>query len=166
MSKKSSKHSSGAPTAAVTALIESGYEYTLHPFEHEDTQNFGAEAAAALGHSADRVFKTLMITHDDDYALAVVPVSGSLAVKKAAAALGWKSASLAPPAVAEKRSGYVLGGMSPLGQKNPVRVVVDASAREHPTVFVSGGKRGLDVELAPDDLVAAARGDFADIAAQ
>lgn len=125
---------------------------------------FGAEAAAKLGRDPDQVYKTLMITHDGQFALGVVPVAGKLDMKAAAAAMGWKSASMADPAVAQKRTGYVVGGISPLGQKTPVTVLLDSGAQAFETVLVSGGKRGFDVELAPADLLSVTGGRYAPIA--
>ena len=161
MAKKKKQH--GA-TAAVRALTEAGVAFTELPYEHEEGAGFGAEAAAKLGRDPGQVYKTLMITHDGEFALGVVPVAGKLDMKAAAAAMGWKSASMADPAVAQKRSGYVVGGISPLGQKTPVTVLLDDGARAFETVLVSGGKRGFDVELAPADLLAVTGGRYAPIA--
>ncbi len=161
MAKKKQQHGS---TAAVRALTEAGVAFTELPYEHEEGAGFGAEAAAKLGRDPDQVYKTLMITHDGQFALGVVPVVGKLDMKAAAAAMGWKSASMADPAVAQKRSGYVVGGISPLGQKTPVTVLLDSGAQAFETVLVSGGKRGFDVELAPADLLSVTGGRYAPIA--
>lgn len=161
MAKKKQQHRS---TAAVRALTEAGVAFTELPYEHEEGAGFGAEAAAKLGRDPDQVYKTLMITHDGQFALGVVPVAGKLDMKAAAAAMGWKSASMADPAVAQKRSGYVVGGISPLGQKTPVTVLLDSGAQAFETVLVSGGKRGFDVELAPADLLSVTGGRYAPIA--
>ena len=161
MAKKKQQH--GA-TAAVRALTEAGVAFTELPYEHEEGAGFGAEAAAKLGRDPGQVYKTLMITHDGQFVLGVVPVAGKLDMKAAAAAMGWKSASMADPAVAQKRSGYVVGGISPLGQKTPVTVLLDSGAQAFETVLVSGGKRGFDVELAPADLLAVTGGRYAPIA--
>lgn len=161
MAKKKQQHGS---TAAVRALTEAGVAFTELPYEHEEGAGFGAEAAAKLGRDPDQVYKTLMITHDGQFALGVVPVAGKLDMKAAAAAMGWKSASMADPAVAQKRSGYVVGGISPLGQKTPVTVLLDSGAQAFETVLVSGGKRGFDVELAPADLLSVTGGHYAPIA--
>lgn len=160
MAKKKQQHGS---TAAVRALTEAGVAFTELPYEHEEGAGFGAEAAAKLGRDPDQVYKTLMITHDGQFALGVVPVAGKLDMKAAAAAMGWKSASMADPAVAQKRSGYVVGGISPLGQKTPVTVLLDSGAQAFETVLVSGGKRGFDVELAPADLLSVTGGRYAPI---
>lgn len=111
------------------------------------------EAAEALGIAPEKVFKTLMVEVEGRLAVGVVPVSGNLDLKAFAAALGAKKASMADPAAAERRTGYVLGGISPLGQRQPSATVVDVSALDLGTMLVSGGKRGLDVELAPADLI-------------
>ncbi|WP_270238284.1 Cys-tRNA(Pro) deacylase [Rothia kristinae] len=161
MAKKKQQHGS---TAAVRALTEAGVAFTELPYEHEEGAGFGAEAAAKLGRDPDQVYKTLMITHDGQFALGVVPVAGKLDMKAAAAAMGWKSASMADPAVAQKRTGYVVGGISPLGQKTPVTVLLDSGAQAFETVLVSGGKRGFDVELAPADLLSVTGGRYAPIA--
>lgn len=161
MAKKKQQHGS---TAGVRALTEAGVAFTELPYEHEEGAGFGAEAAAKLGRDPDQVYKTLMITHDGQFALGVVPVAGKLDMKAAAAAMGWKSASMADPAVAQKRSGYVVGGISPLGQKTPVTVLLDSGAQAFETVLVSGGKRGFDVELAPADLLSVTGGRYAPIA--
>ena len=161
MAKKKQQHGS---TAAVRALTEAGVAFTELPYEHEEGAGFGAEAAAKLGRDPDQVYKTLMITHDGQFALGVVSVAGKLDMKAAAAAMGWKSASMADPAVAQKRSGYVVGGISPLGQKTPVTVLLDSGAQAFETVLVSGGKRGFDVELAPADLLSVTGGRYAPIA--
>src|SRR5699024_1188340 len=113
--------------------------------------------ADVLGLDPARVFKTLMIDLDGELAVAVVPVSGSLDLKRAAAALGAKKAQMADAATAQRATGYVLGGISPFGQKRAHRTVIDQSALDHPTVFVSGGRRGLDLEVSPADLVAQTR---------
>jgi Cys-tRNA(Pro)/Cys-tRNA(Cys) deacylase len=133
----------------------------VHAFEAGDRSregrdrsgSFGAEAAAALGVEVERVFKTLVADVDGRLWVAVVPVSAQLDLKALAAAAGGKRAELAEPGAAERATGYVVGGISPLGQRKRLPTVVDASALEHATVFVSGGRRGLDVELAGADLV-------------
>lgn len=99
------------------------------------------------------MFKTLVVSVDGQLAVAVVPVANRLDLKAIAAALGGKKATLAQPALAEKRTGYVVGGISPVGQKTSLRTVVDETALEHPSIFVSGGRRGFDIEVAPADLV-------------
>jgi len=115
--------------------------------------SIGEEAAQALGVAADRVFKTLVAEVDGQLWVAVVPVPAQLDLKALAAAAGGKRAALAQSAAAERATGYVVGGISPLGQRRSLPTAVDASALAHPTVYVSGGRRGMDVELAPADLV-------------
>lgn len=153
-------------TPATVALTRAKVAFTLHPYEHDPrAEGYGDEAAAALGVDRARIFKTLIATVDGKPACAVVPVAAQLSVKAFAAALGGKRAELADPAAAARLTGYVLGGISPFGQKTRLRVVVDSSAASLPTVFVSAGKRGLQVELAPADLLRVAQATTADIAA-
>ncbi|MFD7728995.1 Cys-tRNA(Pro) deacylase [Kitasatospora phosalacinea] len=150
MAKK--KTTGGTP--ATVALDTAGVPFTVHEYAHDPAAaSYGAEAAQAMGVSPDRVFKTLLAEADGALAVAVVPVSGQLDLKALAAALGTKRATMADPAAAERSTGYVVGGISPLGQRRKLRTVVDSGALAHPTVFVSAGKRGTEVELAPADLV-------------
>ncbi|MFE7565779.1 Cys-tRNA(Pro) deacylase [Streptomyces sp. NPDC057539] len=152
MAKKSKKQQSGG-TPATVALTAAGTPYTLHAYEHDPASpSYGEEAAEALGVSPDRVFKTLVADVDGELAVAVVPVAGSLDLKALAAAVGGKRASMADPVTAERTTGYVRGGISPLGQRKRLRTVVDASAEAHATICVSAGRRGLEVELSPADL--------------
>jgi Cys-tRNA(Pro)/Cys-tRNA(Cys) deacylase len=148
----------GKGTPATLALARAGVAHTLHPYEHDAAArsfgSFGEEAAAALGVPTSRVFKTLLADVDGRLVVAVVPVAGSLDVKALAEAVGGKRAVMADPATAQRSTGYVVGGISPIGQRRALPTVVDTSAFEHPTIFVSGGRRGLDVELAASDLVA------------
>lgn len=155
----------GQRTPATALLARAGVPHTLHPYEHDPRAgSYGAEAAAALGVPPGRLFKTLVAAVDGRLAVGVVPVSGSLDLKALAAALGGKKAALAEPAAAERATGYVTGGISPLGHRTRLPVVVDASAQEWETVFVSAGRRGLQVELAPAELVRAAGATVAAIA--
>ncbi|QDG66628.1 Cys-tRNA(Pro) deacylase [Pseudarthrobacter sp. NIBRBAC000502772] len=150
MGRKSS--SNGTPATA--ALAAAGVPFVLHPYAHDPSAaSYGTEAAEALGIAPEKVFKTLMVEVEGRLAVGVVPVSGNLDLKAFAAALGAKKASMADPAAAERRTGYVLGGISPLGQRQTSPTVVDSSALNLGTMLVSGGKRGLDVELAPADLI-------------
>ncbi|MYZ37760.1 MULTISPECIES: Cys-tRNA(Pro) deacylase [unclassified Streptomyces] len=152
MAKKSKKQQSGG-TPATVALTAAGTAYTLHAYEHDPASaSYGEEAAEALGVSPDRVFKTLVADVDGELTVAVVPVAGSLDLKALAAAVGGKRAAMADPAAAERTTGYVRGGISPLGQRKRLRTVLDASAESHPTICVSAGRRGLEVELSPKDL--------------
>ncbi len=128
--------------------------FTLHPYEHAvGAPSYGGEAADALGLSPDEVFKTLVARVDGRLVTAVVPVSGTLDLKALAAALAGKKAAMAEPADAERATGYVVGGISPLGQRSRLPVVVDESALARDAVYVSAGRRGLQVRLAPADLV-------------
>ncbi|SDH30063.1 Cys-tRNA(Pro)/Cys-tRNA(Cys) deacylase [Leifsonia sp. 98AMF] len=154
-----------AGTPATVALTAAGIPFTAHPYEHDPAApSFGLEAAEALGVEPDRVFKTLLADTDLGLVVGVVPVTGMLDLKALAAAVGAKRATMADPAVAERRTGYVVGGISPIGQKTRHSTVVDETAQLFDTVFVSGGKRGFDVELSPDDLLRATDGTFGAIA--
>jgi Cys-tRNA(Pro)/Cys-tRNA(Cys) deacylase len=145
---------SGA-TAAIRVLERAGVPYVLHPYDHDPrAESFGLEAARALGVDGSRVFKTLLADVDGALVVAVVPVSGWLDLKALARASGARKAAMADPAAAERATGYVVGGISPLGQKRDHRTVLDLSVLDHATVLVSAGRRGLDVELAPSDLMA------------
>ena len=154
-----------AGTPATVALTAAGIPFTAHPYEHDPAApSFGLEAAEALGVEPDRVFKTLLADTDLGLVVGVVPVTGMLDLKALAAAVGAKRATMADPAVAERRTGYVVGGISPIGQKTRHTTVVDETAQLFDTVFVSGGKRGFDVELSPADLLRAIDGTFGAIA--
>ncbi len=143
-----------AVTPAVVTLDAAGIAYTIHEYERgDDLRDFGREAAVALGLDHDQVFKTLVVVADDELAVAVVPVSCQLSMKRVAAALGAKKAVMCDPARAERSSGYIVGGISPIGQRKPLRTVVDESAELFDVVYVSGGKRGMDIGLAPSDMV-------------
>ena len=144
-----------AATPAVRALERARVVHTLHPYdpEHPSDQGHGEAAVAALGADPRQVFKTLVARVDGVLTVAVVPVAGTLDLKALAAATGGRKAVMADPADAERTTGYVLGGISPLGQKRALPTVVDDSALDFPTVMVSAGKRGLQVELPPAELV-------------
>lgn len=130
-------------------------EYERHLSGDGELRDFGREAAEALGLSADEVFKTLVVVSEsDELIVAVLPVSCQLSMKLVAVAAGVKRVSMCDPAVAERSSGYVVGGISPLGQRRRLRTVVDESAELFDVVYVSGGRRGLDIGLAPTDLIA------------
>lgn len=142
----------GTPATAV--LTRQQIAHTLHTYRHDPrADGYGVEAATTLGVEPARVFKTLVAAVDERLVCAVVPVTGRLDLKALAAASGGKRAAMADPAAAQRATGYVLGGISPLGQKTRLPVVVDASALGFVTVFVSAGRRGLQVELAPADLI-------------
>ncbi|MFD4541489.1 Cys-tRNA(Pro) deacylase [Streptomyces bauhiniae] len=152
MAKKSKKQQAGG-TPATVALTAAGVDHTVHSYAHDPAHpSYGEEAAEAMGVSPDRVFKTLVADVDGTLTVAVVPVSGTLDLKALAAAVGGKRAAMADPALAERTTGYVRGGISPLGQRKKLPTVLDESAGAHPTIRVSAGRRGLEVELAPADL--------------
>jgi Cys-tRNA(Pro)/Cys-tRNA(Cys) deacylase len=154
-----------AATPAVKALEKAGVAHTLHPYDHEHSSDVGHGEAAVAALDADprQVFKTLVARVDGVLTVAVVPVSGTLDLKALAAAAGARRAAMADPADAERATGYVVGGISPLGQRKALPTVVDDSALDFATVMVSAGKRGLQVELAPADLVRLTRGRTAPI---
>ena len=155
---------SGGGTPALSLLNRVGVEHTVSTYEHDPAAtNFGMEAAQALGLDPATVFKTLLALVDDRPVVAIVPVSGMLDLKALAAARGGKKARMMEVPVAERLTGYVVGGISPLGQRIVSPTVLDASAMEHPAIYVSGGRRGLDIGLAPADLVALISADVANI---
>ena len=155
----------GRGTRATDLLARLKIAYTVHSYEHDPRGGaYGLEAAAALGVPPERVFKTLIAEVDERLTVAVVPVVGSLDLKALAGATGGKKARMADPAAAERATGYVTGGISPLGQRRRLPVVVDASAEEFATVLCSAGRRGLQIELAPADLIRAAGAKVAKIA--
>lgn len=144
----------GQGTPATALLAREGVEHRLHPYTVDvDTPDYGGAVAAALGVAPERVFKTLVTEVDGALIVAVVPVTGDLDLKALATAAGGKRAVLADRALAERATGYVRGGISPLGQRKRLPMVIDASAANLTSVFVSGGRRGLQVELAPADLI-------------
>ena len=154
-----------AGTPATVALARAGVAFTDHAYEHDPrAAAYGLEAAEKLGIDPDRVFKTLLANVDGALAVGIVPVAQQLDLKALAQALGGKRAEMADPAVAERKTGYVVGGISPIGQKTALPTVLDESAILCETILVSGGRRGLDLELAPDDLLAVTAGRYAPIA--
>lgn len=158
------KAATGA-TPATVALAKLGIVFELRGYQHDPANtDFGQEAAEALGLPAERVFKTLLAEADGRLVVGVVPVSGMLDLKALAQAVGARRAVMADPALAERKTGYVVGGISPVGQRTELPTVIDSSAHDFGTVLVSGGRRGLDIELAPNDLLLATAGTFAPIA--
>ena len=158
MSRAGRAQRAAGGTPATQALAAAGVAHELRAYEHDPRArerglSFGMEAAQALGLDPKQVFKTLLADVDGRLTVAVVPVDRNLDLKALAAAVGGKRAEMADPAAAERATGYVVGGISPLGQRRRLRTVVDASALAWGTVLVSAGRRGLDVELAPADLV-------------
>ncbi|TDC29081.1 Cys-tRNA(Pro) deacylase [Micromonospora sp. 15K316] len=145
----------GQGTPATALLAKRKVAHSTHPYDvSPDTPNYGALVAAALGVPPERVFKTLVTVVDGGLAVAVVPVTGELDLKALAAAVGGKRATLADRAAAERATGYVRGGISPLGQRKRLPTVLDSSALDFPTIYVSAGRRGLQLQLTPADLVA------------
>lgn len=143
-----------AATPALAVLEAAGVPFTVHPYEHDPrAASFGLEAAEALGLDPARVYKTLLVEADGALAVGIVPVAGSLDLKALGRALGARKVHMADVARAERETGYVAGGISPFGQKRPHETVVDETATAWETVFVSAGRRGLDVEVAPEDLL-------------
>ncbi|HEV2797179.1 MAG TPA: Cys-tRNA(Pro) deacylase [Nocardioides sp.] len=150
---KKTRSSGGTP--ATVALTAAGIAFEVRSYEHDPrAASYGTEAAEALGVDPARVFKTLLASLDGRLVVGIVPVTGQLDLKALARALGGSKAVMAEVAAAERATGYVAGGISPVGQKRAHPTVLDASALEHDTVLVSGGRRGFDLELAPADLVA------------
>jgi Cys-tRNA(Pro)/Cys-tRNA(Cys) deacylase len=164
---------SGRSTPATVALQRAKVAHTVHEYEHDPRHpSYGLEAAEHLGVDAARIHKTLVVSLDDGagararLGVAVVPVESKLDLKSCAAALGAKRAEMADVSMAERTTGYVAGGISPVGQKKSLPTVIDADAEGFATVFVSGGRRGLDIELAPADLLAVTNGVFARVASR
>lgn len=147
-------------TPAVVLLEERGIAFEVHEYERGDElRDFGREAADALGLDSDQVFKTLLVDTDGgdarrDPVVVVVPVSGMVSMKLVAAAVGAKKASMCDPEIAERITGYVVGGISPLGQRTQLRTVLDETVELLDTMYVSGGRRGMDISLSPIDLIA------------
>jgi len=158
--------SQGGPgTPATVALTAAGIPFTPRAYAHDASVTaYGLEAAAALGVEPERVFKTLLAEADGRLVVGVVPVSSLLDLKALAGVVGAKRAAMAAPELAERKTGYVVGGISPIGQKTALPTVVDETALLWETVLVSGGRRGFDLELAPGDLLRATGGVLGDIA--
>lgn len=154
-------------TPAIDLLLKTKTAHRIHQYEHDpSSESYGLEAAEKLAVPAERVFKTLVVTTaDKSLVVGVLPVSAMLSMKNIAKAAGVKKAAMAPAADVERSSGYVLGGVSPLGQKKQLKTVIDSSAANYPTIYVSAGRRGLEIELAPNDLCTLVSGIYASIVA-
>jgi len=152
-------------TPAIQAAKKAKITYSVHEYEHDPSaESYGLEAAEKLGLDPARVFKTLVVAAGGDLVVAVLPVARQLNLKRLARAVGAKKAAMADVRQVERVTGYVVGGVSPLGQKKRLPTVIDESALEQDTVFVSAGRRGLDVELSPRDLAALTRASFSPVA--
>jgi Cys-tRNA(Pro)/Cys-tRNA(Cys) deacylase len=159
------KTKGGQSTPATVALTQAKVEFKLHPYDHDpNAQAYGEEAADALGLPYEQIFKTLVAETESGLAVAVVPVAGKLDLKAFAAALNGKRAAMADAAKVERVTGYVVGGISPLGQRKKLPTVVDESALRFETIHFSAGRRGLQIETAPANLVRLAQAVTAPIA--
>ncbi len=154
----------GKGTPATALLVKQKVTHQVHTYDHGTGQAYGPEAAERLGLDPERVFKTLVAEVDGALTVGVVPVSATLDLKALAGAVGGKRARMADVAAAERATGYVAGGISPLGQRKRLPTVIDTSAQKWETVYCSGGRRGLEIELAPADLSRLCGGRFAPIA--
>lgn len=152
-------------TPAINLVKKLKLNFTIHEYEHDpNSQSYGLEAAEKMGVNPAHVFKTLVVQDDNDkLAVAIVPVEQMLNLKKIAKAIGSKKATMADPKLVERTTGYVLGGVSPLGQKKRLPTVIDITAKDLPTLYVSGGRRGLELELSPEDLRKTLGASFAEI---
>lgn len=153
-------------TPAIELTKKAGVTHRVHEYPHDPaSESYGLEAADKLGLPAEQVFKTLVVQLDDKaLAVGIVPVSTTLSMKLMAKAAGAKKAKMAERAEVERATGYVLGGVSPLGQRKRLGTYIDRSAEAHPSIFVSAGRRGLEIELSPQDLRALTGGQLASIA--
>lgn len=152
-------------TPAIIAAIKNRIPHTVHEYSHDQaSESYGLEAAGKMGVPPQRVFKTLVVTLDNrELAVGVIPVSSMLSMKLIARSAGSKKAAMADKSAVERSTGYVLGGVSPLGQKRRLKTIIDSSAGNYPTIYVSAGRRGLEIELSPADLAQLTGGSMADI---
>lgn len=155
-------------TPAINIAKKGRVWHKIHEYSHDpNAESYGLEAAAKLGLVAERVFKTLVVSLDGGaLAVGVVPVSSMLSMKLIAKAASAKKAEMADPVEVQRSTGYVLGGVSPLGQKRRLKTLIDSSAQRYPSIYVSAGRRGLEIELKPEDLCGLVGGMFADITQQ
>jgi len=152
-------------TPAIITAKKNKVSHKIHEYSHDEaSESYGLEAAEKMGVAAERVFKTLVVALDSkELVVGVIPVSSMLSMKLIAKAAGAKKAAMADKSDVERSTGYVLGGVSPLGQKKRLRTIIDSSAKSYSTIYVSAGRRGLEIELNPGDLSALTRGAMADI---
>ncbi|MFL7867308.1 MAG: Cys-tRNA(Pro) deacylase [Anaerolineales bacterium] len=152
-------------TPGINAARKAKIAHKVHEYVHDPaTESYGLEAAEKLSVPEARVFKTLVVSLDSrELAVGVIPVSSMLSMKRMAKAAGAKKAAMADRADVERSTGYVLGGVSPLGQKKRLKTIIDSSASHHPTIYVSAGRRGLEIELSPADLVRLVNGVLAEL---
>lgn len=151
-------------TPACKVLKSSAIEFSIHEYEHDvHAKSFGLEAAQKLNLDVREVFKTLLVTDSKNFYVAVLPVAHQLSLKKIAAAVGAKKLQMAEPKDAERLTGYLVGGISPIGQKKRLKTVIDQSAELLNKIYISGGKRGLDIGIKPRDLIRVLNAQFADV---
>lgn len=152
-------------TPAINIAKNKNITHKVHEYVHDSSnKSYGLEAAEQLRVPVDRVFKTLVVKlNNNELAVAIIPVSTMLNMKLIAKAAGAKKATMSAPAEVERSTGYVLGGVSPLGQKKKLKTIIDSSAKKHSTIYVSAGRRGLEIELSPDDLVTLVNGKLAEL---
>ena len=151
-------------TPACKVLKSNKIELSIHEYEHDvNAKSFGLEAAEKLNLAVHEVFKTLLVTDSKNYYVAVLPVAHQLSLKKIAAAVGAKKLQMADPKDAERLTGYLVGGISPVGQKKRLKTIICDSAKQLKSMYISGGKRGLDIGVKPDDLAQVLGAKFADI---
>jgi len=152
-------------TPAINILKKAKVDYEVHEYTHDSqNQSYGLEAVEKMGVQESRVFKTLVVSAESNlFVVAVIPVSSMLSMKLIAKIVGAKRASMADALAVERSTGYVLGGVSPLGQKKKLKTIIDSSAENFSTIYISAGRRGLEIELNPNDLKNLTGGKFMDI---